>query len=108
MAALLTFYVQTWDEYHTHTLTLGVVSGPVEGLLTLCAVYGFTAYVGGGSFWHRSMLQSIGVPHYAIIPKSIYDLPWNEWYMWYGGIMLIFNTLQRCAFQLCKLSFKPD
>jgi len=102
MAALLTFYVQTWDEYHTHTLTLGVISGPVEGLLTLCAVYAFTAYIGGGSFWQRSMLQSIGVPHYAIIPNSVYELPWNEWYMWYGGIILVFNTIQRCIFQLCN------
>ncbi len=49
--ASLTFYVQTWDEYHTHTLTLGVVSGPVEGIITLCIVYAMTAYMGGGSFW---------------------------------------------------------
>jgi len=105
VAALLTFYVQTWDEYHTRTLTLGVVSGPVEGLLTLCAVYAFTAYIGGGSFWQRSMLQSIGVPHYAFIPKSVYNLPWNEWYMWYGGIILVFNTLQRYVVPLLSHTF---
>ncbi|EGE00520.1 aminoalcoholphosphotransferase [Trichophyton tonsurans CBS 112818] len=28
--AVFTFYVQTWEEYHTHVLTLGIVSGPVE------------------------------------------------------------------------------
>lgn len=93
--ALLTFYVQTWDEYHTTTLTLGVVSGPVEGILTLCAVYAFTAYIGGGSFWQRSMLENLGVQHYSFIPKTLYALPWNEWYMVYGGIILVFNTIQR-------------
>lgn len=92
-ASLLTFYVQTWDEYHTHTLTLGIVSGPVEGIVTLCIVYAFTGYVGGGSFWHQSMFASIGMPRFAFIPAIIYDLPWTDWYMVYGSVVLIFNTI---------------
>jgi len=95
MAALLTFYVQTWDEYHTHTLTLGIISGPVEGILTLCFVYAFTAYIGGGSFWQQSLLRTIGIPKYAFIPNLMYELAWNEWYMVYGGVILVFNTIQR-------------
>jgi hypothetical protein len=93
--ALLTFYVQTWDEYHTHTLTLGIVSGPVEGILTLCIVYALTAYLGGGSFWQKSMLETIGVSNRAWIPEAFYQLAWNEWYLVYGGIMLVFNTFWR-------------
>ena len=93
--ALMTFYVQTWEEYHTHTLTLGVISGPVEGILTLCIVYAITAFLGGGSFWQRSLLESVGVHNYNIIPDSIYNLAWNEWYMVYGGIVLVFNTISR-------------
>jgi ethanolaminephosphotransferase len=92
-ASLLTFYVQTWDEYHTHTLTLGVVSGPVEGIVILCLVYAFTGYVGGGSFWHQSMFACLGVPRLAIIPNIIYDLPWTDWYMVQGSAVLIFNTV---------------
>jgi ethanolaminephosphotransferase len=92
-ASLLTFYVQTWDEYHTHTLTLGIVSGPVEGIITLCIVYAFTGYVGGGSFWHQSMLATLGMPRYDFIPAIVYDLPWTDWYMVYGGVVLIFNTV---------------
>lgn len=56
----MTFYVQTWDEYYTQVLTLGVISGPVEGVLTLCLVYAITAYMGGGSFWHQPMLEEVG------------------------------------------------
>ncbi|KAF2839167.1 Choline/ethanolaminephosphotransferase [Patellaria atrata CBS 101060] len=93
-ASLLTFYVQTWDEYHTHTLTLGIISGPVEGLLTLCIVYALTAINGGGSFWQQSLLATVGIPHYSFIPSFIYDLAWNEWYLVYGGIVLVFNTIQ--------------
>lgn len=93
--ASLTFYVQTWDEYHTHTLTLGVISGPVEGILTLCIIYGLTAYLGGGSFWQQSMLRSLGMKQHDFIPQVVYNLAWNEWYMAYGGVVLVFNTVSR-------------
>jgi ethanolaminephosphotransferase len=93
--AMLTFYTQTWDEYHTRTLTLGIVSGPVEGILTLCIVYGVTAFVGGGSFWQRSVLESVGIENSGLIPDFFYNLAWDEWYMIYGGIMLVFNTWWR-------------
>merc|ERR1711977_316825 len=65
--ALLTFYVQTWDEYHTKTLTLGLISGPVEGIIIMVMVYAFTAIKGGASFWQQSMLATMGVPHYSFI-----------------------------------------
>ena len=92
--ALLTFYVQTWDEYHTHVLTLGMVSGPVEGILTLCIVYFLTYLKGGGSFWQGSMFQAVGLPKSSAIPEAIYNMAWNEWYMVYGGLVLVFNTYQ--------------
>ena len=91
---LLTFYIQTWDEYHTHTLTLGIVSGPVEGVLTLCIVYFVTFLKGGGSFWQQPLLPSIGVQKSSLIPDELYAKAWNEWYMLYGGMVLVFNTYQ--------------
>ena len=86
----MTFYIQTWDEYYTQVLTLGVVSGPVEGVLTLCVVFGFTAYVGGGSFWHRPMLATLGVPKVDAIPDTVYDMPFTQCYIIYGAIILFF------------------
>ncbi|KAL8864675.1 MAG: hypothetical protein Q9174_007264 [Haloplaca sp. 1 TL-2023] len=94
LLATLTFYIQTWDEYYTQTLTLGIVSGPVEGILTLCIVYAFTAIKGGGSFWQQSMFRTLGLSHYAFIPDYVYELPFTEWYMVYGGVVLVFNMLQ--------------
>ncbi|KAF2274472.1 Choline/ethanolaminephosphotransferase [Westerdykella ornata] len=92
-ASSMTFYVQTWEEYHTHTLTLGLISGPVEGILTLCIVYAVTAFLGGGSFWQHSLLESIGIRNNDMIPDSLYKLAWNEWYMVYGGVVLVYNTI---------------
>ena len=97
--ATLTFYVQTWEEYHTHTLILGVVSGPVEGILTLCIVYAFTAIKGGGSFWQQSALETLGISKYDFIPDAVYRLPFNQWYVVYGGIILAFNLFQRYVSQ---------
>lgn len=90
----MTFYVQTWDEYHTKTLTLGLVSGPVEGILTLAAVYAITAYT-GGSYWQNAMLPTLGVPQYSFIPDRIYQSDFGEFYMFYGALVLIFNTVGR-------------
>lgn len=91
--AIVTFYIQTWDEYHTHTLTLGIVSGPVEGVLTLVVVYFITFLKGGGSYWQQPMLPTLGVPKIDLIPNSVYQMAWNEWYMLYGGLVLVFNTV---------------
>lgn len=91
--ALLTFYVQTWDEYHTKTLTLGIVNGPVEGIIILVLVYAFTGIMGGGSFWQQSMLSTVGVPKFDFIPDYLYNLSFSEWYMVQGGLVLAFNTI---------------
>lgn len=88
----MTFYVQTWDEYYTQILTLGVVSGPVEGILALCTVYAFTAYMGGGSFWHQSMLSTVGVSKPSFLPSTIYNMPFTQWYLVYGAVVLLFAT----------------
>ncbi|KXT13413.1 hypothetical protein AC579_9909 [Pseudocercospora musae] len=92
-ACLLTFYVQTWDEYHTKTLTLGLVSGPVEGILTLCVVYAITAYT-GGSYWQQPMLRALGVPHVSFLPDLLYEMDFGDFYMVYGGLVLVFTTVE--------------
>ena len=96
--AAFTFYVQTWDEYHTHTLTLGVISGPVEGILTLVIVYFVTFLKGGGSYWQQPMLPCLGVPKTDFIPHSLYQQSWAEWYILYGGLVLVFNTFSSAKY----------
>lgn len=92
--ALLTFYVQTWDEYHTKTLTLGIVNGPVEGVLIIVCVYLLTGYMGGASFWQRSMLATLGVPRLEWMPDFVYDFSFTQWYMVQGSVVLVYNTVE--------------
>lgn len=86
--------MQTWEEYHTKTLTLGVVNGPVEGILILVAVYAFTGYMGGASFWQQSLLRTVGVPSTLGIPAFIYNLSFTQWYIVQGTVVLVFNTVE--------------
>ncbi|KAH0543731.1 hypothetical protein FGG08_001913, partial [Glutinoglossum americanum] len=75
---LLTFYVQTWEEYHTKTLYLGLVSGPVEGVLTLCGVFLVTAVYGGGHIWERSVLGTFGVERGEWgLPGWLWEVGWS-------------------------------
>eukprot|EP00741_Cyanophora_paradoxa_P014372 tig00000190_g13863.t1 len=46
----VTFYLASWEEYHTGVLFLGIVSGPIEGIICICIVYMMTAFV-GPAFW---------------------------------------------------------
>ncbi|KAL2757755.1 hypothetical protein ACRALDRAFT_1028574 [Sodiomyces alcalophilus JCM 7366] len=93
-ASLLTFYVQTWDEYHTKQLTLGIVNGPVEGVLILTAVFLMTGYKGGASFWQQPMLPTLGVSPALGLPPFLYDLSFTQWYMVQGAVVLVLNTVE--------------
>ena len=98
-ASLMTFYVQTWDEYHTKTLTLGIVNGPVEGILILVGVYALTGYMGGGHIWQKALLPTFGLPQTLFsgavtIPGFFYNLSFTEWYLVQGTVVLVLNTLE--------------
>lgn len=41
------------------------------------------------------MLETVGIAKHGIIPDYVYELPWNQWYMVYGGLVLVANTVQR-------------
>lgn len=94
--ALLTFYVQTWDEYHTKTLTLGIVSGPVEGILVICVIFAATGFLGGGHIWTYSVLETLGAPRLASVPDLFYQMSFSDLFMLQGFIILCFNTAESC------------
>lgn len=41
------------------------------------------------------MFRTLGVPKSGLIPDLMYGLPFNQWYMVYGAIVLVLNTVQR-------------
>ncbi|ODV85029.1 hypothetical protein CANARDRAFT_28750 [[Candida] arabinofermentans NRRL YB-2248] len=87
-AALMNFYLSTWEEYHTHKLYLSPCSGPVEGICLLTFLYLVTAALGVEHVWKFGLftldLKSIGL-------SSEYLITSTEAAIVGGGLMLWFN-----------------
>ncbi|GAA6057335.1 hypothetical protein NBRC10513_006799 [Rhodotorula toruloides] len=60
-------YVSTWEEYHTGTLYLGFVSGPVEGILLAVLILTWTG-IKGSSWWLLTVSEALG--DVAVLPTS--------------------------------------
>lgn len=56
-SVLCNFYLSTWEEFHTHKLFLSEFSGPVEGLLILCAGFTLTGIFGPQLVWHLNIFD---------------------------------------------------
>jgi hypothetical protein len=39
MVGETSFWLATWEEYHTGSLYLGIINGPTEGLQLVCIFY---------------------------------------------------------------------
>ncbi|KAK0618425.1 CDP-alcohol phosphatidyltransferase-domain-containing protein [Bombardia bombarda] len=55
----LPMFFSTWETYHTHTLYLGVINGPTEGILIACAMMVISGYYGPG-IWTEPMIGLLG------------------------------------------------
>ncbi|KAJ1926877.1 hypothetical protein IWQ60_003427 [Tieghemiomyces parasiticus] len=42
----LTFYLSTWEEYHTGVLFLGLINGPTEGMILACSLIVLSGWYG--------------------------------------------------------------
>ena len=52
-------FFSTWETYHTHTLYLGYINGPTEGLLIACAVMALSGIYGPG-IWTEPIVNFVG------------------------------------------------
>lgn len=57
--------MSTWENYHTGTLYLGYINGPVEGTLAICLVYMLTGFIGRDA-WFLPMSTIIGDGYGAV------------------------------------------
>lgn len=55
----LPMFFSTWETYHTHTLYLGVINGPTEGLLLACTFMLISGYYGPG-VWTEPLIKLLG------------------------------------------------
>lgn len=57
----LAMYVSTWETFHTHTLYLGYINGPTEGLLIAMAFMIASGYY-GPQIWEQPIAKALGHP----------------------------------------------
>ena len=55
----LAMFFSTWETYHTHTLYLGYINGPTEGILIACVIMAISG-VYGPQIWTQPMALLIG------------------------------------------------
>ncbi|TBU42250.1 Choline/ethanolaminephosphotransferase [Dichomitus squalens] len=92
VATLANFYLTTWEEYHTGQLFLGFFSGPVEGILSIVAMYIVTGFV-GPEFWDRDFLATTHLDRYPIVLRYVPRIGLNDAFMALGGIVLAYNIV---------------
>lgn len=55
----LAMFFSTWETYHTHTLYLGVINGPTEGLLIACSIM-IASGIWGPHIWTLPLADALG------------------------------------------------
>ncbi|KDQ15750.1 hypothetical protein BOTBODRAFT_31637 [Botryobasidium botryosum FD-172 SS1] len=97
--SLGTFYLTTWEEWHTGILYLGVFSGPVEGIIMVIFLYFFTG-IYGPEAWSTPFFSLPLVSHVLsihplanFIPPFVLKLGVNEFLMALASIMLGYNII---------------
>ncbi|EFY85161.1 sn-1,2-diacylglycerol cholinephosphotransferase [Metarhizium acridum CQMa 102] len=55
----LAMFFSTWETYHTHTLYLGVINGPTEGLLIACGIM-IASGIWGPHIWTLPLANALG------------------------------------------------
>ncbi|KAL2255897.1 hypothetical protein VTK26DRAFT_2512 [Humicola hyalothermophila] len=103
----LPMFFSTWETYHTHTLYLGFINGPTEGLLLACAFMILSGYYGPG-IWTEPLvellgggdsllLRVLGLTHQHIGNLSIRDL-WVTFII----LSLLFTHIPFCIYHVVK------
>ncbi|KFY92382.1 hypothetical protein V498_04998 [Pseudogymnoascus sp. VKM F-4517 (FW-2822)] len=80
-------FFSTWETYHTHTLYLGVINGPTEGLIIACMIMALAGHF-GPAIWTQPLTDFFGT---AFFPSSLSALTFRD--VWVGIIILtLFGT----------------
>ncbi|KAG0795091.1 hypothetical protein G6F57_004432 [Rhizopus arrhizus] len=94
-ASLANFYLSTWEEYHTGILYLGYFSGPVEGVLMLCAIHLVSGYFGPAIWTLRvnEVLPNLDFSSWHPDLRVLGYLQLNHVLIVIGGVVLLFNIV---------------
>lgn len=92
-SAMTNFFLTTWEEYHTHTLFLSSFSGPVEGILLICALY-LLQVAFGPAVCVQGVLHVTGLEHLAWVREHLAfaNVPLGDLFMLLSCLGLLLNA----------------
>lgn len=103
----LPMFFSTWETYHTHTLYLGVINGPTEGLLIACSLMIISGYY-GPSIWTERLVDLTGetwlyaLSGLGVTAELLGDLTFRD--IWIGIIVatLVLAHAPFCIYHVVK------
>ncbi|KAK7404000.1 hypothetical protein QQX98_010227 [Neonectria punicea] len=96
----LPMFFSTWETYHTHTLYLGVINGPTEGLLIACSVMVLSGIYGPG-IWTQPMNHLLG-EHLPSLAHLLGETTFRD--IWISLIVgsLVFTQIPFCVYNVVQ------
>jgi ethanolaminephosphotransferase len=102
----LPMFFSTWETYHTHTLYLGVINGPTEGLLIACSLMAISGYY-GPAIWTERLVDLLGDYLYplqglGLNKAALGDLTFRD--IWIGLIVtsLLISHVPFCIYHVVQ------
>ncbi|AEO53155.1 hypothetical protein MYCTH_2294110 [Thermothelomyces thermophilus ATCC 42464] len=102
----LPMFFSTWETYHTHTLYLGVINGPTEGLLLACTFMILSGYYGPG-IWTEPLVKLFGPRIEALrilglTDETLAHLSIRDFWVAFIVLSLLFTHIPFCIYHVVK------
>lgn len=97
----LAMFFSTWETYHSHTLYLGVINGPTEGILIACAMMAISGYYGPG-IWTQPLVNLLGDKYTFGYAELLDDLSFRDIWIVLISSSLLFTHIPFCIYHVIK------
>lgn len=97
----LPMFFSTWETYHSHTLYLGYINGPTEGILIACAMMVISGYYGPG-IWTQPLVNLLGDKYTFGYADLLDDLSFRDIWIVLISSSLLFTHIPFCIYNVIK------
>lgn len=102
----LPMFFSTWETYHTHTLYLGYINGPTEGILIACFLMAVSGWYGPG-IWTERLADLFGdrlylVKGLGLTEEVLGDLAFRDLWVTFLASSLLFGHIPFCVLNVVK------
>ncbi|KAK7207703.1 ethanolaminephosphotransferase 1 [Myxozyma melibiosi] len=97
LVSCLAMFFSTWETYHTHTLYLGYINGPTEGIIIACLLM-IVSGIFGPQIWQLNLDEIIEVP--SFLPESAAFIRVSDIFVLVVASAFFFAHLPFCVYNV--------